>query len=167
MMRAAVITISDKGYQGVRKDASGPLLAEQLGRIAEVVERVLVADEPTMISEALIRLAEQVDLVITTGGTGLAPRDQTPEATLAVIDRPVPGISELLRAQGTLKTPMASLSRGVAGLRGRCLIINLPGSLRAVAEGMETLLPILPHAVQMAQGIDLEHHQQEGDVAHP
>ncbi|NLX37291.1 MAG: MogA/MoaB family molybdenum cofactor biosynthesis protein [Chloroflexi bacterium] len=167
MMRAAVITISDKGYQGVRKDASGPLLAEQLGRIAEVVERVLVADEPAMISEALIRLAEQVDLVITTGGTGLAPRDQTPEATLAVIDRPVPGISELLRAQGTLKTPMASLSRGVAGLRGRCLIINLPGSLRAVAEGMETLLPILPHAVQMAQGIDLEHHQQEGDVAHP
>jgi molybdopterin adenylyltransferase len=156
-IRAAVVTVSDKGYQGAREDASGPLLAERLGAIAEVVERALVPDEPEMISAALQRLAAQVDLVITTG-TGLAPRDHTPEATLAVLDRQVPGIPELLRAQGALKTPMASLSRGVAGLRGRCLIINLPGSVRAVAEGIETLLPILPHAIQMAQGVDLEHH---------
>ncbi len=157
-IRAAVVTVSDKGYQGAREDASGPLLAERLGAIAEVVERALVPDEPAMISATLQRLAAAVDLVITTGGTGLAPRDHTPEATLAVLDRQVPGIPELLRAQGALKTPMASLSRGVAGLRGRCLIINLPGSVRAVTEGIETLLPILPHAIQMVQGVDLEHH---------
>jgi molybdenum cofactor synthesis domain-containing protein len=167
-MRAAVVTISDKGFRGERVDTSGPLLAERLRQIAEVVELALVPDEPEMISAALVRLAASVDLVITTGGTGLAPRDQTPEATLAVLDRLVPGIPELLRAEGARKTPTATLSRGVAGQIGRCLVINLPGSARAVAEGMDTLLPLLPHAVQMAQGINLEHdhHSHEQHHAH-
>jgi len=165
-IRAAVLTISDKGYRGERVDTSGPLLSERLGAIAQVVEQALVPDDPAMISSALVRLAGLADLVLTTGGTGLSPRDQTPEATLAVLDRQVPGISELLRADGALKTPTAWLSRGVAGLRGRCLIINLPGSARAVAEGMDALLPILPHAVQMAQGVNLEHDDHGAGAGH-
>jgi len=165
-MRAAVVTISDKGSRGERLDTSGPLLAERLGQIAEVVEMALVPDEPELISAVLVRLAQVAELVITTGGTGLAPRDQTPEATLAVLDRLVPGIPELLRAEGASKTLNATLSRGVAGQIGRCLVINLPGSARAVAEGMDTLLPILPHAVQMAQGINLEHTPQNQGPEH-
>ncbi len=159
-IRAAVMTISDKGYAGQREDLSGPLLAsllEQMG--AEVCERVLVPDEPDLIRRELIRLADEarLDLIMTTGGTGPAPRDHTPEATLSVIDREMPGLAELLRFEGYRKTPLAVLSRGVAGLRGACLIVNLPGSPRAVAEGMEILAPVLPHAVQIAQGRNLEH----------
>lgn len=163
-IRAAVLTVSDKGYHGERVDASGPLLAERLSAIAIVVEQALVPDEPEMISAALRRLSTKAELVISTGGTGLAPRDRTPEATLVVLDRLVPGIPELLRAKGARKTPTATLSRGVAGQIGKTLIINLPGSTRAVDEGMDALLPILPHAIQMAQGIDLEHHHH--DAAH-
>ena len=168
-IRAAVVTVSDKASRLERIDTSGPLVAERLGAIAEVVELALVPDEPAQLSATLVRLADQVDLVITTGGTGLAPRDQTPEATLAVLDRLVPGIPELLRREGARHTPTSALSRGVAGQRGRCLIINLPGSLSAVTEGMDTLLPILPHALQMAQGIDLEHHDHAamGDAHAP
>lgn len=160
MIRCAVITVSDKGYAGQRADASGPLLASRLMQMgADVCEQVLTPDEPELISRELVRLADEagLDLIITTGGTGPAPRDHTPEATLAVIDRAMPGLAELLRWEGYRKTPLAVLSRGVAGLRGSCLIVNLPGSPRAVAEGMDALAPILPHAVQMAQGRDLEH----------
>ncbi len=165
-IRAAVLTVSDKGYRGERVDASGPLLAERLGQIATVVEQALVPDEPEMISATLRRLAAAADLVISTGGTGLAPRDRTPEATLAVLDRLVPGIPELLRAEGARKTPTATLSRGVAGQIGKTLVINLPGSTRAVDEGMDTLLPILPHAIQMAQGVDLEHNHHGPEHHH-
>jgi molybdenum cofactor synthesis domain-containing protein len=156
---AAVVTISDKGYAGQRADESGPALAEALVALgAEVTRRMIVPDDPEAISAALRELADSgLDLVMTTGGTGATPRDNTPEATLAVIERPMPGIAELLRAEGYKKTPLAVLSRGVAGLRGKCLIVNLPGSTRAVREGMETLARILPHAVQMAQGQDTEH----------
>lgn len=157
---AAVMTISDKGYAGQREDVSGPLLASLLEKMGAVVcERVLVPDEPDLIRRELVRLADEahLDLIMTTGGTGPAPRDHTPEATLAVIDREMPGLAELLRFEGYRKTPLAVLSRGVAGLRGQCLIVNLPGSPRAVAEGMEILAPILPHAVRIAQGRNLEH----------
>lgn len=159
-IRASVITVSDKGYAGEREDASGPLLADLLRKMgAEVVSQTIVPDEQAEIERALTRLAdeEQVDLVVTTGGTGPAPRDVTPEATLAVIEREVPGLAEVLRFEGYRKTPLAVISRGVAGIRGGTLIVNLPGSPKAVREGMKTLTPILPHAIKMLRGVDTEH----------
>ncbi len=166
-IRAAVVTISDKGAAGEREDVSGPILADLLRQIgAEVAFQTVVPDEPEQIQQILIYLADQMklDLVLTTGGTGLTPRDQTPEATRAVLDREAPGLAELLRTQGYRRTPLAVLSRGTAGLRGQTLIVNLPGSPRAVREGMEVLSPILPHAVRMARGVDTEHHH-ERDLA--
>jgi len=159
-IRASVITVSDKGHAGEREDASGPLLADLLRKMgAEVVSQTIVPDERAEIERALTRLAdeEQVDLVVTTGGTGPAPRDVTPEATLAVIEREVPGLAEVLRFEGYRRTPLAVISRGVAGIRGQTLIVNLPGSPKAVREGMETLTPILPHAIKMLRGVDTEH----------
>jgi molybdopterin adenylyltransferase len=157
-IHAAVITISDRGAAGLRQDSSGPLLAQALRDMgAEIAGQTIVPDEADQIARQLIEFAERVDLIVTTGGTGATPRDRTPEATRTVIDREMPGIAEVLRSQGYKKTPLAVLSRGIAGLRGRCLIVNLPGSPKAVREGMETLAPILPHAVQMARGEDLDH----------
>jgi molybdenum cofactor synthesis domain-containing protein len=163
-MRAGVITVSDKGSRGERQDLSGPLLAaglEEMG--ADVVAQEIVPDEPVQIQRRLIHLADEMglDLIVTTGGTGGAPRDRTPEATKAVIEREMPGLAEVLRFRGYEQTPLAVLSRGVAGIRGRCLIVNLPGNPRAVAEGMDTLASILPHAVQMIRGEDLEHEVGE------
>ena len=154
------MTVSDKGHAGERKDASGPLLADLLRKIgAEVVCQEIVPDERPEIERVLIEMAdeEKLDLIVTTGGSGLTPRDVTPEATLAVIEREAPGLAEALRFEGYRKTPLAVLSRGVAGVRGRTLIVNLPGSPKAVREGMETLSPILPHAVKMVRGVDTEH----------
>lgn len=162
-MRAVVVTVSDKGYSGVREDRSGPLLADALAGLgADVVERHIVPDEPERIGALLAELADRgdIDVIATTGGTGIAPRDRTPEATRAVIDYEVPGIAEALRFEGYRKTPLAVISRGIVGVRGRCLIVNLPGSAKAVAEGMETLGGILPHAVKMVRGEDLEHGGQ-------
>ena len=159
-IKTAVVTVSDKGYAGEREDASGPLLATLLRKIgAEVVHQVIVPDERAEIERVLIEMADdaRLDLVVTTGGTGLTPRDVTPEATQAVIERDVPGLAEALRFEGYRRTPLAVLSRGLAGVRGRTLIVNLPGSPRAVREGMETLAPILPHAVKMVRGVDTEH----------
>ena len=159
-IRASVVTVSDKGYAGERDDASGPLLANLLRQMgAEVVSQTIVPDERAEIERGLITLADemQVDLVVTTGGTGPAPRDVTPEATRAVIEREVPGLAEALRFEGYRKTPLAVISRGVAGIRGGTLVVNLPGSPRAVREGMETLAPILPHAIKMLRGVDTEH----------
>ena len=159
-IRAGVVTVSDKGHAGERKDVSGPLLAELLCKIgAEVVRQEMVPDEQAEISRVLIEMADegQLDLIVTTGGSGLTPRDVTPEATLAVIEREAPGLAEALRFEGYHRTPLAVLSRGVAGVRGRTLIVNLPGSPKAVREGMETLSPILPHAVKMVRGEDTEH----------
>ena len=167
-IRAGVVTVSDKGYAGEREDASGPLLADLLRKMgAEVVSRTIVPDERAEIERVLTALAdeEQVDLVVTTGGTGPAPRDVTPEATQAVIEREVPGLAEVLRFEGYRKTPLAVISRGVAGIRGRTLFVNLPGSPRAVREGMETLSPILPHAIRMLRGVDTE-HRHAGEIAH-
>jgi len=159
-IRAGVVTVSDKGYAGEREDSSGPLLANLLRKMGATVEsQTIVPDERTEIERELIRLADEsrLDLVVTTGGTGPAPRDVTPEATQAVIEREMPGLAELLRFEGYRKTPLAIISRGVAGIRGGTLIVNLPGSPRAVREGMETLAPILPHAIKMLQGVHTEH----------
>jgi len=163
-VRAGVITISDKTYRGERVDSGGPLLVRLLREAgAEVASHTVVPDEVELIAGELSRLADsgEFDLVITTGGTGIAPRDRTPEATRSILHYEVPGIAEALRFQGYRNTPTAVLSRGVAGVRGRCLIINLPGNPNAVRDGMETLAPILAHAVQMLRGENLEHHQKE------
>ncbi|MBN1179301.1 MAG: MogA/MoaB family molybdenum cofactor biosynthesis protein [Anaerolineae bacterium] len=168
-IRAGVVIVSDKGYAGERADASGPLLAELLQRIgAEVIGPTIVPDEPEQIEAVLIHLAdvEHVDVVLTSGGTGPTPRDQTPEATLAVIERQMPGLAEVLRFEGYRKTPLAVISRGVAGIRGRTIIVNLPGSPKAVREGMETLAPILPHAVRMVRGVDTTHEEETSHHAH-
>ena len=158
------MTVSDKGFAGEREDVSGPLLADLLRRMgAEVVSQTIVPDERAEIERELLRLAEgtRVDLVVTTGGTGPTPRDVTPEATLAVIEREMPGLAELLRSEGYRKTPLAVLSRGVAGIHGGTLIVNLPGSPKAVREGMEVLAPVLPHAIRMLRGVHTEHDQRE------
>jgi molybdenum cofactor synthesis domain-containing protein len=166
---AAVVTVSDKGFAGEREDVSGPVLAGLLREMgAEVVRQEVVPDERDQIEQLLIELVDEtgVDLVMTTGGTGATPRDVTPEATQAVIEREMPGLVEAVRFTGYQSTPLAVLSRGVSGLRGRALIINLPGSPNGVRDGMETLTPILPHAVKMARGEDTEHHHHEEEEHH-
>lgn len=161
MYRAAILTASDKGARGEREDLSAQAIREVLaglgqsgGPVIEVVTYRVVPDELEMIKESLLVICQQekVDLILTTGGTGLGPRDVTPEATLAVVERLVPGIPEVMRATGMTKTPHAMLSRAVAGVRGRTLIINLPGSPRAVRECLEAILPALPHALEIVSG---------------
>jgi molybdopterin adenylyltransferase len=157
---AAVITVSDKGSVGLRQDLSGPLLQALLREAgAETAHYFIIPDEMEQIRELLVHLADEqgVELIITTGGTGPAPRDVTPEATLQVIEREMPGLAEVLRMEGYRKTPLAVISRGVSGIRGQTLIINLPGNPKAVREGMEVLTPILAHTLQMLRGEDLEH----------
>lgn len=159
-VRAAAITVSDKGYAGLREDRSGPLLAKLLTEMGwEVVLTAIVPDEREQIATLLRDLADEgkVELIITTGGTGAAPRDVTPEATRDVIEREMPGLAELLRSEGYKVTPWAVLSRGVAGIRKRTLILNLAGSPKAVQEGMDILRPVLPHALEMLLGENLEH----------
>ena len=153
--RAAWVTMSDKGSQGLREDESGPLIGRLLREEGyDIVEEVLIPDDRETIEKTLIRLADQrqLDLVITTGGTGFAPRDVTPEATEAVCDRMTPGISEAIRAYSMTKTPRAMLSRAASGIRGQTLIVNLPGSPKAVKESMEILLPSLKHGLEMLTG---------------
>jgi molybdenum cofactor synthesis domain-containing protein len=153
--RVGILTVSDKGSRGERTDTSGDAIREMLGGVGAQVERYeVVPDEQDVIAGRLRAWADEgrLDLVLTTGGTGLAPRDVTPEATLAVVDRLVPGMAEAMRQAGLAQTPMAMLSRGMAGLRGRTLIVNLPGSERGVRQNLAQLLPVLPHALETLRG---------------
>lgn len=155
MFKVGILTVSDKGAAGSREDQSGLLLHRLIEKsLGTVACYQIVPDEKEQIQKQLISFCDEqrVDLILTTGGTGPAPRDVTPEATKDVIERPVPGIGEILRMEGYRKNPMAILSRGIAGIRGTTLIINLPGSPRAVEEGFELLLPILPHVLEKIAG---------------
>lgn len=152
MGRAVVLTVSDSASRGEREDRSGPearRLLEEAG--FDVLDVVVVPDERTPIQDRLLMACERdaVQLVVTTGGTGLSPRDVTPEATRRVIDREVPGMAELMRMEGLKSTPRAALSRGLAGVRGGTLIVNLPGSVKGVRESLGAVAPILPHAIQV------------------
>lgn len=153
MITVAVLTLSDKGSRGEREDLSGPVISNMLKGIgAEVGFTEILPDEKDLIRERLIAYSGKVDLILTTGGTGLSPRDVTPDATLEVIEREIPGIAEVMRAEGMKKTQRSMLSRAVAGVRGRTLIVNLPGSPRAVEENLAVVLDILPHAVEKIKG---------------
>jgi molybdenum cofactor synthesis domain-containing protein len=153
MITVAVLTLSDKGSKGEREDLSGPLIRDMLKSIgAEITYYEILPDEKELIREKLIEFSRKVDLILTTGGTGLSPRDVTPEATLAVIDRQVPGIAEAMRLEGLRKTPRAMLSRAVAGVKGTSLIINLPGSPKAVKENLAVILDVIPHAIEKIKG---------------
>ncbi|HPC85094.1 MAG TPA: MogA/MoaB family molybdenum cofactor biosynthesis protein [Smithellaceae bacterium] len=155
MFRAGIITVSDKGSQGKREDKSGPVIAEMLAGAAVSIEKTLIIpDEVEQISAAIIRFAdvEKLDLILTTGGTGVSPRDLTPDATLPVLDKEIPGIAEAMRAASLKITPHAMISRAVAGIRGRSLIINLPGSPKGARENLSVVMPALSHAMEKIQG---------------
>jgi molybdopterin adenylyltransferase len=152
-IRVGVLTVSDRVAAGIRDDAGGSALCELLeGAGAELVSRAVVPDEREPITEALRAMTGDADVVLTTGGTGLGPRDLTPEATRAVLDREAPGIAEALRAASLAITPFAMLSRATAGLAGRTLVVNLPGNPKAVREEWAVLAPVLAHAVETARG---------------
>ena len=153
MFKAAILTLSDKGSRGERVDESGSVLRKMLeGALIDVTEYEVIPDERGLLRDRLTVLSNKVDLIITNGGTGLSPRDITPDVTIEVIDREVPGIAEAIRYEGLKKTSRAMLSRAVAGVRGECLIINLPGSPRAVEEGLEVILDVIPHALEKIKG---------------
>jgi molybdopterin adenylyltransferase len=158
-VRAAVLTVSDGVSEGTREDKSGDTLASLLADEGYEVERRVVPDERDVISEAIAELAEDAAVVLTTGGTGLGPRDVTPEATAEVLERSAPGIAEALRADSLAKTPHALLSRGIAGVRGRALVVNLPGSPGGCRDGFEVLRPALKHAVELLAGEPTAHRQ--------
>lgn len=160
VIKTAVLTISDKGSKGERKDLSGPVIEEMMGKIdAEIVYTDIIADEKEKIKAALCRIAdeEKADLILTTGGTGFAERDVTPEATLEVIEKEVPGLPEKIRADTISITPQAALSRARAGIRKKTLIINFPGSPKAVRECLESVINIIPHGVKILKGEITEH----------
>lgn len=155
--KAAVITASDRAYRKEREDASGPLLAESLAKQGyEVEDVILLPDDEEMLYQELVRLADErrPDVIFTTGGTGLSPRDVMPEATLRAGEKNVPGIAEAVRAYSMTKTPHAMLSRAVSVIRGRTLIINLPGSPKAVRECLEFVIPVLAHGIGILRGED-------------
>lgn len=155
MYKAAVITVSDKGYAGQREDTGGPLVCEMLREAGyEVAYTALVPDERDMISAELVKTADELDiaLTVTTGGTGFSPRDVTPEATIAVCERMTPGIPEAMRWESLKVTKRAMLSRAQAGIRKRTLIVNLPGSPKAIRENFAAVLPALDHGLEMLRG---------------
>ena len=160
-MRAAVLTVSDGVSAGVREDTSGDALAELLAREGFEVERSVVPDDADVIADAIRSLGDSgVSLVLTTGGTGFAPRDVTPEATRDVIDREAPGIAEAIRADALARTPHALLSRGIAGIRGATLVVNLPGSTGGCRDGFEVVRPALRHGLELAAGDTATAHRQ-------
>ena len=155
MMKVGVITISDRGYRGEREDASGEVIREMVqGLDAEVAFSTVVPDEQEEIKRVLIQGADEMglDLIVTTGGTGVSPRDVNPDATREVIEQEIPGLAEAMRMEGLKKTLYAMISRALCGVRGRTLIVNLPGSPKAVREGLKVILPVIPHTIAKIQG---------------
>lgn len=164
-IRLGILTASDTRSAGIADDRSGRTIREMLEPIGAIVQEYrVIPDERSQIAGLLCDWADDrdLDLILTTGGTGLAPRDVTPEATRDVIDRPVPGLAEAMRAASLAKTPHAMLSRAVAGTRGRTLIVNLPGSPKAVRECLEVILPVLPHAIETLRGEAGQHAATSG-----
>lgn len=160
----AVITLSDRSAAGDRKDLSGSVIVELASALGmNIVDQKILPDEVDLLRAALIELADKkkVELIITTGGTGLGPRDVTPEATMAVIDRRIPGMEEAMRRAGSENTPYAMLSRAVCGMRGKTLIINLPGNPKGVRESLNVILPVLRHAVELAQSPRVDDHTHQ------
>ncbi len=158
---AAVVTVSDGVFHGSREDRSGQAVCDTLARAGfRVSQRTVVPDEREEIEGVLRRLVTRADLVVTTGGTGLGPRDVTPEATRAVVEREVPGLAEAMRAAGRATTPLADLSRGVVGARGEALVVNLPGGSKGAVESLEAILPVVPHALDLLAG--QTHHGHAG-----
>lgn len=167
MFNTGILTISDKGWQGQRRDKSGQIIRESLSSLSSsTVKYEVIPDEVDVIAAKLIEWADEggVDIILTTGGTGLAQRDVTPEATLSIVDRVVPGLTEAMRVETSKVTPSAILSRAVAGVRGKCLIINLPGSPKAVRECLEVILPVIPHAIEIIKGEVTEHKATDSEA---
>ncbi|SHK67992.1 MogA/MoaB family molybdenum cofactor biosynthesis protein [Desulforamulus aeronauticus] len=162
MYKIGIITMSDKGSQGQREDLSGATIGEMVANLGQVEQYRVISDDLEIIRSTLIEFADEhkLDLILTTGGTGLSPRDNTPEATLSVIDRLVPGIAEAIRVESLKKTPKAMLSRAVSGTRGKTLIINLPGSVKGVRECLAVVLPVLNHGLEILSG-------KGGECGHP
>ncbi|MDN5302439.1 MAG: molybdopterin adenylyltransferase [Thermoanaerobacteraceae bacterium] len=154
MIKIAILTASDRGARGEREDVSGKVIEEMVKDIGgQVMDYRVVSDDLDVLKETMLQMCEKgADIILTTGGTGFSPRDNTPEATLSVIEKEVPGIPEAMRQKSLEKTPHAMLSRARAGTRGRTLIVNLPGSPKAVRENLEVILPALPHAVEVLKG---------------
>ena len=160
MFNLGILTISDKGCQGQRYDDSGKAIRDSLALLDScVVKYEVIPDEMDVIAGKLAEWADEgnVDVILTTGGTGLSQRDVTPEATLSIVDKVAPGFAEAMRAETFNAAPFAILSRAVAGVRGRCLIINLPGSPKAVRECLQVVLPVIPHAIEIIKGEVTEH----------
>ena len=154
-MKVGILTVSDRSFRGEREDAGGPLIKKIMEKIGgQVIESRIVPDEKEKIADALIHFVDRkkLDLVLTTGGTGFSPRDNTPEATLEVIQKRAPGLEEAMRMEGYRKNKKAALSRGVCGIRDKTLVINLPGSPGGIKESLEAILPILPHAIEVLKG---------------
>jgi len=152
-LTAAVVTVSDSCARGEREDLSGPAVAKALQKHQfEIIAREVIPDDALQIQNLLIRLAREVRLIVTTGGTGIAPRDVTPEATEAICERLLDGVAERMRSEGVKKTPFAALSRGVCGIRGRALILNVPGSPTGAVESLEAVASLIPHAVDLLSG---------------
>jgi len=160
MFNVGILTISDKGWRGQRSDESGKVIRDSLSSLdSRVVKYEVIPDEADIIVGKLAQWADEgsLDVIFTTGGTGLGPRDVTPEATLSVVTKMAPGFAEAMRAETFKVTPFAMLSRAVAGVRGKCLIINLPGSPKAVRECLGVILPVIPHAIEIIKGEVTEH----------